>query len=135
MFPCLLACGICASVEQTIGVGYAVLTFSALYIIGFAVSWGPVLWVIIPEIFPFRFRGKSVGASAMSHWLFTTIIGALFPEASSASLAACFFFFGGAILIGVVIIYLFQIETAGKTADEIDEAYANHVPSLKRKDW
>ena len=71
----------------------------------------------------------------MSHWIFTLVVGAVFPAASSASLAACFFFFAGAIFVGVAIVYFLQIETAGKTADEIDEAYKNHVPSLKRKDW
>ena len=39
MFPCLLLCGILASVDQTMGVGYGVLTCSAFYIISFAFSW------------------------------------------------------------------------------------------------
>ena len=135
MFPCLIACGVFAAVEQTKAVGYAVVTFSALYIISFAYSWGPVLWVCISEMFPFRTRGKAVGASAMSHWIFTTIIGAIFPAASTASLSGCFFFFAAAILTGTGVVYFLQVETANKTSEEIDEAYENHVPAIKRKDW
>ena len=135
MFPCLLLCGILASVDQTMGVGYGVLTCSAFYIISFAFSWGPALWVVTPEMFPYRMRSKGAGASAMSHWIFTTIVGALFPVASTASLAGCFFFFAGSILVGTLVVYLFQVETAGRTSDEIDLLYKNHKPALKRKDW
>lgn len=51
MFPSLLAIGILSSVEQSEGVGYAVVICSAFYIISFAASWGPVLWVIVGEMF------------------------------------------------------------------------------------
>ncbi|CAB9496242.1 Facilitated trehalose transporter Tret1 [Seminavis robusta] len=135
MFPFLLVIGILATVDQTQGVGYAVIVFSALYIISFAASWGPVLWVIVGEMFPFRTRGKAVGAATMSHWIFTTIVGALFPVASSASLSACFFFFAAMIFIGNCVVYFYQVETAERTIEQIDEAYATHKPALKRKDW
>lgn len=135
MCPALVIIGILASVDQTTGVGYAVIVFSALYIIAFAASWGPILWVLAGETFPYRARGKGVSAAAMSHWIFTTIVGAVFPRASSASLAACFFFFGGMIFLGNITVYLYQPETMGKTIEEIDEAYAIHKPGMKRKDW
>ncbi|CAB9530155.1 Facilitated trehalose transporter Tret1 [Seminavis robusta] len=135
MFPCLVACGILSVVEQTQGVGYAVLVFAAIYIIGFAFSWGPVLWIVIPEMFPYRTRGKAVGICVMSNWIFTTLVGAVFPVASTASLGACFFFFAGAIFVAVGVVYFFQVETAEKTSEEIDQAYENHTPALKRKDW
>jgi hypothetical protein len=65
----------------------------------------------------------------------TTIIGALFPVASSASLPACFFFFAVMIAIGTTVVYLFQPETAKKTPIQIDEAYRTHKPKLHRKTW
>ena len=135
MFPCLVASAIFSSMEQTIGVGWGVLVFSALYIIGFAFSWGPLCWIACSEMFPYRTRGKANGITTMSHWLFTTIIGAIFPVASTASLSGCFGFFAVSIFIGTVVVYLFQVETAGKTSHEIDQAFANHKPGLKRKDW
>ena len=135
MLPTLITIGALASVPQSMGIGYAVLVFAALYIIGFAFSWGPVLWIVIPEMFPYRTRGKAVSLCVMSNWLFTTLVGATFPAASTASLPACFFFFAGAIFLGTGTVYLFQVETAEKTSEEIDEAYANHKPALKRKDW
>ena len=135
MLPCLVLCGIFSMMEQTITIGWAVLAAAACYIVSFAFSWGPVCWILIPEMFPFRTRAKAVSLCVMSNWLFTTIIGALFPVASSASLSACFFFFAAMIAGGVATTYLFQVETANKTSEEITEAYENHVPGMKRKDW
>lgn len=135
MLPCLILNGIFATLDQTIQVGYAVVVCSGFYIIGFAFSWGPILWILISEMYPYRTRGKAAGLSAMSNWIFTTIVGALFPVASTASLSSCFFFFAFFITIGMGVVYFYQVETAKLTSDEIDEAYENHVPALKRKDW
>ena len=135
MCPCLIVCGIFSSLDQSMGVGWAVLVFSALYIVSFAFSWGPLCWISCSEMFPYRTRGKATGITTMSHWLFTTIVGGIFPVASTASLSGCFFFFAGSVFLGTLMVYFFQVETAGMTSLEIDKAYANHKPAMKRKDW
>ena len=136
MLVALVANGILSSIDdQTKTIGWFVLTFSAIYIIGFAFSWGPVVWSVCAEIFPYRTRSKSTGITTMTNWIATTIVGALFPLASTASLSACFFFFAFAITIGMIIVYLFQIETASKTSHQIDQAYATHKPKLIRTVW
>jgi sugar porter (SP) family MFS transporter len=133
MFLSLLANGILSAMDQTRTIGYIVLTFAAIFIIGFAFSWGPVVWIVCSEMFPYRTRGKGTGLTTMTNWAATTIIGALFPKASTASLSGCFFFFAVAITIGTIIVYLFQPETAYKTSVQIDEAYDKHKPKLVRK--
>lgn len=131
----LIANTILASMDQTITVGWCVLAFAAIFIIGFAYSWGPVIWVVCSEMFPFHARGKATGLTTMTNWLCTTLVGALFPMASEASLSACFGFFAVMIIIGINVVYFFQVETANKTSLQIDESYENHKPQLKRKDW
>ncbi|GKY92305.1 glucose import [Mayamaea pseudoterrestris] len=128
----LIACSILSSVAQTTKIGYAVVACAAVYIVGFAYSWGPVVWTVCAEMFPVRSRGKSTGITTMTNWAMTTAIGAIFPLASTASLTGCFAFFSGTIILGTVMVYFFQVETAEKTIIEIDEAYANHKPKLKR---
>ncbi len=39
-----------------------------LYVASFAVSFGPLLWVMLPEIFPLRARGVGAGVSALANW-------------------------------------------------------------------
>ena len=135
MLFALVIMGILSLLSQTQTVGYFVLAFAGLYIIAFAYSWGPVVWSVCAEIFPYRTREKSTGLTTMTNWLATTVVGAIFPIASSASLSACFFFFAGAITIGTTIVYFFQVETASKTMSQIDEAYNKHTPKLFRTDW
>jgi sugar porter (SP) family MFS transporter len=135
MFFSLVINTILSALNQTLTVGWCVLVFASFFIIGFAFSWGPVVWVVCAEMFPLRTRTKAVGLTTMMNWFCTTIVGAVFPVASRASLSACFAFFAAAIALGMVSVYLFEAETANRTVLEIDEAFKAHKPALKRKDW
>jgi sugar porter (SP) family MFS transporter len=135
MFTSLVLNAILSGLDQTLTVGWCVLVFASFFIIGFAFSWGPVVWVVCSEMFPLRTRAKAVGLTTMMNWFCTTIIGGVFPAASRASLSACFAFFAAAIACGMLTVYLLLAETANKTVLEIDEAYKAHKPALKRKVW
>lgn len=54
MLCALLANGILSAVNQTKTVGWLVLSFAGLFIIGFAFSWGPVVWSVCAEMYPYR---------------------------------------------------------------------------------
>ncbi len=131
----LIINAIFSSLDQTEDIGWCVIAFSALFIIGFAFSWGPVVWIVCAEMFPFRTRGKATGLTTMTNWAFTAIVGGIFPIASTASLSGCFAFFACVIAIGSVVVYFFQVETANYTSIQIDEMYKNHKPQLKRQIW
>lgn len=133
MMCSLIANAVLAGVTQTQTVGYVVVVFSAIFIVGFAYSWGPVVWTVCSEMYPLRARGKATGITTMTNWIWTTIVGAVFPLASHGSLSGCFAFFACIIFFGFWIVYLFQAETANKTILEIDEAYEKHQPKLVRK--
>jgi len=135
MFLSLAVCAVLSNdaITQTDAVGYCVIIFSALYIIGFAYSWGPLLWVVCAEMFPLRVRGKAAGLTTFSHWFWTTIVGAVFPHASNASLSGCFAFFAGSVVVGFVVVYFYLPETSNKSIIEIDELFENHKPEFPRK--
>lgn len=135
MFLSLVPLAICSALEQTQALGWAALGASAIYLCSMSLSWGPALYVLCAEMFPYRTRGKATGVTTMSHWLFATIVGAVFPLASSVSLPACFIFFAVSILLGSGVVYFLQVETTGKSFAQIDEAFLLHEPNIKRKDW
>mmetsp|Transcript_5737 Transcript_5737/g.16156 ORF Transcript_5737/g.16156 Transcript_5737/m.16156 type:complete len:564 (-) Transcript_5737:130-1821(-) len=135
MLISLVANSVLAAQDQSQEIGYGVITFCCLFIIGFAYSWGPVVWVVCSELFSLRERGKATGLTTMTNWLMTTIVGAVFPVASSASLAGCFAFFAGVIFVGIWVVWFFEAETSNKTISEVDEAYAEHKPKLRRTDF
>jgi len=131
----LLANAILSAQERNDTTGALVILFCAIYIVGFAYSWGPVVWVVCSEMFPVRARGKATGVTTMTNWMMTTIIGALFPRAATASLSGCFGFFAVTIFFGSWMVYFFEPETKNRTILEIDQEFANHKPKLHRKNW
>jgi len=121
--------------DATQAMGIGVTFCCALYVIGFAYSWGPVVWVVCAEMFPMRERGKANSLTTFSNWFWTCIVGAVFPIASTASLAGCFGFFAAVVFIATTFVYFRLPETANLTAPEIDEQYVNHKPAFPRKKW
>lgn len=132
MCGALISNAILSAQTQTITICYFVIVFSALFIVGFAYSWGPVVWVVCSEMYPLRHRGKATGLTSGTNWTGTTLVGAIFPAASTASLSGCFVFFSLIIAVGVVIVHLYEVETANETILEIDDAFALHKPKLRR---
>lgn len=135
MFLALFLNSIFAGLEQSDTIGYLVVLFCGIYVIGFAYSWGPVVWVYCSEMFPLRSRGKATGLTTFTNWTWTTIVGALFPHAATASLSGCFAFFAAVVLVATFVVYFYLPETANRTILEIDEEFKNHKPELPRKKW
>jgi len=136
MFLALIPTAVLSSIpDPTQAMGVGVILCCALYVIGFAYSWGPVVWVVCAEMFPMRERGKANSLTTFSNWFWTTVVGAVFPHASSASLAGCFGFFAAVVFVATIYVYLYLPETANLTAPEIDEQYLKHKPTVPRKKW
>jgi sugar porter (SP) family MFS transporter len=108
------------------------IAFVCFYIFFFACSWGPVGWVVVGEIFPLRFRAKSIACSIASNWIFNWAIGYATPylvdeTPGAAGLGPKVFFVWGACCFGCVLFVYFCIfETKGLTLEQVDEMY-EHV--------
>jgi SP family sugar:H+ symporter-like MFS transporter len=50
------------------GVGYAMIVFACLFISGYAMTWGPIVWAVIGEIYPSRYRAKCMALATSSNW-------------------------------------------------------------------
>ncbi|HTJ77644.1 MAG TPA: D-xylose transporter XylE [Rariglobus sp.] len=59
--------------------GYFSLTCMLIYIAGFAVSWGPVTWVLLSEIFPNQIRDKALALAVAAQWIANYIVSWSFP--------------------------------------------------------
>ena len=57
-----------------LGIGIGVVVFCALYVIGFAYSWGPVVWVVCAEMFPMRERGKANSLTTFTNWFWYDMV-------------------------------------------------------------
>lgn len=137
IFMCssLMLTAIFASLEETRTIGFLIVVFCGCYVIGFAYSWGPVVWVYCAEMYPLRSRGKATGLTTFSNWAWTTIVGAVFPYAATASLTGCFGFFAGIVFVAIFLVYFYLPETANRSIIKVDEEFKNHKPEFPRKKW
>ena len=108
----------------------AVLLASAiLYIFGFAVSWGPVVWLVCSEIFPLEGREIGMTITTMVNWTFAGLVMAnalSFMQAHGN--ASIFYVFAGFCVLAVAFVALFVPETKGITLEQMEFNLKNGVP-------
>ncbi|MER0479193.1 sugar porter family MFS transporter [Streptomyces sp. Edi2] len=140
------ALGMCAAmvllaVTNLSGLGYgallSVLTLGgiALYIASFAISWGPVQWVMLPELFPMRIRASAVGLCVLFNWLFNMIVALVFPSLLHAWGAGInFLFFAGTTLLAFLFVQRLLPETKGRSLEEIEQDLLRGRPARPEAD-
>ena len=61
------------------GAGIAALVAANLYVFAFAMSWGPVVWVLLGEMFPNSMRGAAMAVAVFAQWIANWIVTISFP--------------------------------------------------------
>jgi MFS transporter, SP family, arabinose:H+ symporter len=116
---------------------YLLLFFILLFIACFAFSYGPVIWVLLSEIFPAKIRGKAVSLATFSLWIGTALVGQLTPVfLEKLKPAGTFWLF--ALMTAPALYLAIKIipETKGKSLEEIENYWINRkskVPFLEIK--
>jgi len=111
---------------------YLSLVMLALFIIGFAMSAGPLAWVLCSEIQPLRGRDFGVTVSTATNWLMNMVLTASFLSLIAAlGQANTFWFYALLNLICIVLIWLFVPETKGISLEKIE---ANLMSGRKLRD-
>jgi sugar porter (SP) family MFS transporter len=66
--------------------GPVALVAANIFVISFGASWGPLVWVLLGEIFPSRIRARALGLAAAAQWVANFLITLSFPIMAAASL-------------------------------------------------
>ena len=104
------------------------LVSAILYIFGFAVSWGPVAWLVCSEIFPLEGREVGMTITTMVNWTFAGFVMAnalSFMQAHGN--ASIFYVFAAFCLLAIVFVAMFVPETKGITLEEMEFNLKNGV--------
>ena len=90
----------------------------------FAFSLGPVMWVMLSELFPNLYRGAAIGFIASINGFASWLVQFIFPwELSNLGNSTSFFIFGAIALVGFFIMLKFLPETKGKSLEEIEQDF------------
>ncbi len=106
--------------------------FIATYISSFCATWGPVMWIMIGEVFPLKIRGLAVGIASLVNWIANWTVSVSFPvlEKSLGDIIL-FSIFGTFCIIAALFVKYFVFETRGYTLEEIEQALVtNNTKSL-----
>ena len=114
---------------QTDNVGLISLIGVLIFIGSFALSMGPVVWVLLSEMFPNKIRSVAMSVAVAAQWAANYVVSQTFPivmesdvNATQWSGALPYYIFIAFILVIMFVTYKFVPETKGKTLEEI-EAY------------
>jgi SP family arabinose:H+ symporter-like MFS transporter len=106
--------------------GTLALIFILLFIASFAISAGPVMWVLLSEIFPQQIKGIGTSLATFSMWIFVGVTSFAFPVILNRwGGGATFAIFAVISLLHLIFIQRYIPETKGKSLEEIDRYFAS----------
>ncbi|XP_077778350.1 solute carrier family 2, facilitated glucose transporter member 8 isoform X2 [Podarcis muralis] len=112
-----------AVVEEEHRLAWLAVLSLGLFVMGFALGWGPIPWLLMSEIFPLRARGVASGACVLTNWLMAFLITKEFHDLMVfLTPHGTFWLFCAMCFSNVLFTILFVPETRGKSLEEI-EAY------------
>ncbi|XP_032993649.1 solute carrier family 2, facilitated glucose transporter member 8 isoform X2 [Lacerta agilis] len=110
-------------VEEEHHLAWLAVLSLGLFVMGFALGWGPIPWLLMSEIFPLRARGVASGACVLTNWLMAFLITKEFHDLMVfLTPHGTFWLFSAMCFSNVLFTILCVPETRGKSLEEI-EAY------------
>jgi sugar porter (SP) family MFS transporter len=91
-----------------------------LYKVAFSLSWGPLVWVLLPEILPLQARGPGMGVAALLNWVFNFLVALTFPVLLAAGAGTVFEVFAVCSFGAFVFARSLLHETAGRSLEAIE---------------
>ena len=100
------------------GWGPVALIAANVFVISFGASWGPVVWVLLGEIFPTRIRARALGVAAAAQWIANFVVTITFPPLASVSLVLTYGLYALFALLSFLFVMRFIPETNGMSLEE-----------------
>lgn len=99
--------------------GMVALVAANLFVIGFGATWGPVVWVLLGEIFPNSIRALALGVAASAQWIANFVVSTSFPALAEAGLALAYGIYAFFALLSLIFVIFMIRETKGRTLEEM----------------
>lgn len=101
--------------------GRIALVAANLYVIFFNASWGPVMWIMLGEMFPNQIRGSGLAVSGISQWVTNFGITMLFPiMLTGIGLGGAYGIYAFFALVSAVFVLKYTHETKGVELEEME---------------
>ncbi len=104
-------------------IGISTLIFIVIYTAAFMMSWGPICWVLISEIFPNTIRGKAVAIAVAAQWIANFVVSSTFPSLEAFSITFTYILYGVMSVLSAIFVWKMVPETKGKTLEDMTKLW------------
>lgn len=104
--------------------GVVTLVAANLFVVAFAVSWGPVVWVLVGEMFPNLLRARAASLAAAANWTAGIAVNLTFPSLRDLSLPGSYGLYALFAAASFVLVRRALPETANRALEEMHERTA-----------
>ncbi|MCW2628923.1 sugar porter family MFS transporter [Mycobacterium sp.] len=105
--------------------GPIALVAANLFVVAFGMSWGPVVWVLLGEMFPNRIRAAALGLAAAAQWAANWAITVSFPQLRDV-LGVAYGFYALCAVLSFIFVWRWVEETKGKTLEDMHRDAVHH---------
>ncbi len=96
------------------------LVSANLYVVLFNISWGPVMWVMLGEMFPNQMRGSALAVCGAAQWIANFLISASFPVlAKVLGLPVTYGFYAACAFLSILFVVRMVHETRGRELEDM----------------
>jgi sugar porter (SP) family MFS transporter len=106
--------------------GPLALVAANVFVIAFGMSWGPVTWVLLGEMFPNRMRAAALSLAVMVQWISNWVITVSFPGLKDVSLALAYGLYALFALLSLLFVAKFIRETKGMQLEDMESSMSSH---------
>ncbi|GAA4361430.1 sugar porter family MFS transporter [Angustibacter luteus] len=100
-----------------------------LFVVSFGATWGPVVWVLLGEMFPNRIRGAALSVAAAAQWLTNFVVTTTFPPLSSVSLVLAYGLYTGFAVLSFFFVLWKISETKGIELEDMSGDVRSRRPA------
>ncbi|ESK91805.1 monosaccharide transporter [Moniliophthora roreri MCA 2997] len=117
------AAGTAVNPQTNSNIGKLMIVAACMFILGYAMTWAPGVWILIGETFPTRTRAKQGALATASNWLWNFLLAFFTLFIVNAIEFRYGFVFAACNLLGAVVVYLFLYESSDLSLESVDEMY------------
>ncbi len=102
--------------------GPIALIAANVFVISFGMSWGPIVWVLLGEMFPNKIRAAALSMAAAAQWVANWVITTSFPPLKDISLGLAYGIYTAFAILSLLFVSKWVRETKGRTLEDMDDS-------------
>lgn len=108
--------------------GPVALVAANVFVVSFGATWGPVVWVLLGEVFSNALRGPALAVAAAAQWIANFAITTTFPPLADLGLPFAYGLYTVMSLLSLLFVARFVPETRGRELEDMDDLLGRSEP-------